>query len=94
MNHGPLKETLNKMKVVFSGYGDKLTVSWYDFETEEGEQFMAKKGIKQHVPLVIWIDDSPMDGRCQEDTVRRFSNRFRSGLFSGEMDRGRPEGRP
>ena len=60
MNHGPLEETLNKIKAVFSGYGDKLTVSWYDFETTEGEQFMAKKGMKQHIPLVIWIDDSPV----------------------------------
>ena len=60
MNHGPLMDTLNKIKGVFSGYGDKLTVSWYDFESQQGEQFMAKKGIKQHVPLVIWIDDSPV----------------------------------
>jgi len=60
MNHGPLEETLNKVKAVFSGYGDKLTVSWYDFETPEGEQFMAKKGVKQHIPLVIWIEDSPV----------------------------------
>jgi hypothetical protein len=60
MNHGPLEETLNKVKAVFSGYGDKLTVSWYDFESKEGEQFMAKKGVKQHIPLVIWIDDSPV----------------------------------
>jgi hypothetical protein len=59
MNHGPLMDTLNKIKSIFSGYGDKLTVSWYNFESEQGEQFMAKKGIKQHVPLVIWIDDSP-----------------------------------
>jgi hypothetical protein len=58
MNHGPLKDTVNKIKGVFSGYGDKLNVSWYDFESERGEQFMAKKGIKQHVPLIIWIDDS------------------------------------
>ncbi len=59
MNHGPLMDTLNKIKDVFSRYGDKLAVSWYDFESEKGEQFMAKKGIKQHIPLVIWIDDSP-----------------------------------
>jgi len=59
MNHGPLEETLDQIKGVFSKYGDKLAVSWYDFESREGEQFMAKKGIKQHVPLVIWIDDSP-----------------------------------
>ncbi len=60
MNHGPLIDTLNKIKGVVSGYGDKLTVSWYDFDSPQGEQFMAKKGIKQHVPLIIWIDDSPV----------------------------------
>ena len=59
MEHGPLLETIDKLKGVFSKYGDKLSVSWYEFESKEGEQFMAKKGIKQHVPLVIWIDDSP-----------------------------------
>jgi hypothetical protein len=58
MAHGPLIDTLNKIKGVISGYGDKVTVSWYDFDSPQGEQFMAKKGIKQHVPLVIWIDDS------------------------------------
>jgi hypothetical protein len=56
MNHGPLLSTVNQIKNVFSQYGDKLTVAWYDFDTKEGEQFMAKKGIKQHVPLTIWVD--------------------------------------
>ena len=60
MNHGPLEETLDKIKGVFSKYGDKLAVSWYDFDSKEGEQFMAKKGVRQHLPLVIWIDDSPV----------------------------------
>jgi hypothetical protein len=60
MNHGPLMDTLDKMKNVFSAYGDKISVSWYDFESKEGEDFMAKKRINQHVPLVIWIDDSPV----------------------------------
>ena len=56
MNHGPLQSTLRQIKEVFSGYGDKLLVSWYDFDSKEGEQFMAKKGINQHVPLIIWLD--------------------------------------
>jgi hypothetical protein len=56
MNHGPLMDTLDKMKNVFSAYGDRIRVSWYDFESKEGEDFMAKKGVNQHVPLVIWID--------------------------------------
>ena len=59
MNHGPLMGTLNKIKTIFSGYGNRLNISWHDFETEEGEQFMAKVGIKQHIPLVIWIDGKP-----------------------------------
>ena len=59
MNHGPLMDTINKMKTIFSGYGDKLVVSWYDFDSPDGEKFMASKGIKQHVPLVIWIDGNP-----------------------------------
>jgi hypothetical protein len=56
MNHGPLMDTLDKMKSVFSSYGDKISVSWYDFDSKEGEDFKAKKGITQHMPLVIWID--------------------------------------
>ena len=56
MNHGPLLDSLEQIKKVFSQYGSKITVSWHDFETKEGEQFMAKKGVTQHVPLVIWLD--------------------------------------
>jgi hypothetical protein len=66
MNHGPLLESLEQIKKVFSQYGSKITVSWYDFETKEGEQFMAKKGINQHIPLVIWMDGKyaiPLNGK-------------------------------
>ncbi len=56
MNHGPLMDTINKMKNLFSTYGKQVNVSWHDFDTKEGEEFMAKMGIKQHVPLIIWID--------------------------------------
>jgi hypothetical protein len=66
MNHGPLLPSLEQIKKVFSQYGGKITVSWYDFETKEGEQFMAKKGVTQHVPLVIWLDGKsalPVNGK-------------------------------
>jgi len=56
LNHGPLMDTLERMKGVFSSFGDKISVSWYDFESKEGEDFKVKKGINRHVPLVIWID--------------------------------------
>ena len=57
MNHGPLQDSLDGIKKVFSQYKGKVTVSWYDYDTKEGEAFMAKKKITQHIPLVIWMDD-------------------------------------
>jgi hypothetical protein len=56
MNHGPLRPTVEQIRQVLSGYGDKIRSSWYDFESKEGERFMAQKGLKQHIPLVIWVN--------------------------------------
>jgi len=56
MNHGPLQSTLDKLKGIFAGYGEKITPRWHDFESQAGEQFMASKGIRQHIPLMIWIN--------------------------------------
>ena len=66
MNHGPLLSTIKGIKELCSGYGKAITVSWYDFDSAEGERFMAKKGVKQHLPLVIWIAGKPavkVDGK-------------------------------
>ncbi len=57
MNHGPLQDSIEGIKKVLTQYKGKVAVSWYDFESKEGGEFMAKKGITQHVPLVIWLDD-------------------------------------
>jgi uncharacterized protein YhdP len=57
MEHGPLQDSLDSIKNVFSQYKGKITVSWYDFDTKAGEAFMAKKNVKQHIPLVIWMDN-------------------------------------
>ncbi len=66
MNHGPLQSSLQQIKNIFSQYRTKITVSWYDFESKEGEQFMAQKGVNQHIPLVIWLDGKfalPINGK-------------------------------
>jgi hypothetical protein len=57
MNHGPLQDTIAGIKEVFSQYKGKVNVSWYDFDSKEGEAFMAKKKITQHTPLMIWMDN-------------------------------------
>jgi len=59
MNHGPLRPTVEQIRKVLSGYGDKISSSWYDFESKEGERFMVQKGLKQHIPLVIWVNGKP-----------------------------------
>lgn len=56
MNHGPMQPTLREIRALFPVYGDKLIVSWYDFESDEGERFKTKKGISHHTPLIIWVD--------------------------------------
>jgi hypothetical protein len=57
MNHGPLQASLEEIRNVFSQYKGKIAVSWYDFDSKEGEDFMAKKRLTQHIPLAIWMDD-------------------------------------
>jgi hypothetical protein len=57
MNHGPLLPTLQEIKTLFGKYGKKISVSWHDVDTNDGERFMAKKGIRGHIPLVIWMED-------------------------------------
>jgi hypothetical protein len=59
MNHGPLLPTIRKIKALCDEYGKELTVAWHDSGTAEGEKFMDKKGVHQHVPLVIWIAGKP-----------------------------------
>jgi hypothetical protein len=56
MNHGPLQPTLDKLKALFAGYNEKITPRWHDFESPDGEKFMAAKGIRRHIPLMIWIN--------------------------------------
>jgi hypothetical protein len=66
MNHGPLLSTLQEIKTIFGNYGKMIVVSWHDVDTDDGEKFMAKKGIRGHIPLVIWMDDRvkfQIDGR-------------------------------
>ena len=55
LNHGPLISTLKEIDNICAQYKDKIIVSRYDFDSPEGEQFKNKKGINQHVPLMIWI---------------------------------------
>ena len=85
MNHGPLLPSIEQIKKIFSQYGSRITVSWYDFESKEGEQFMARKGVTQHIPLVIWMDGKssiPVNGK--EITFMGFPTGSGPAFFQGK----------
>ena len=66
MNHGPLLSTLKEIDRVCAQFKDTATVFRYDFESEDGERFMNKKGVHQHIPLMIWIEGKnaiPVNGK-------------------------------
>ena len=71
MNHGPMQPTVKQMRELFSGYGGRIAVTWYDLDTREGQQFVSKKGVREHVPLMIWIDGNVTVRIGQKET--RFS---------------------
>lgn len=56
MDHGPMQATLRELRALFPEYGNKIMVSWYDFESDEGQRFKSKMGISHHIPLIIWVD--------------------------------------
>ena len=56
MNHGPMQPVIKHLKETFSKFDGKIKVSWYDLDTAEGRKFMAAKGLKEHIPLVVWIE--------------------------------------
>ena len=85
MNHGPLQSTLQDIKTLFGQYGKKITVAWHDVDTQDGEQFMAKKGIQGHIPLVIWMDNKvkfQVDGK--EITFAGFPTGSGPSFFQGK----------
>ena len=56
MNHGPMQPTIRNLQSILKRYAGKVQDSWFDFDQQSGVTFMRKKGIKKHIPLLIFID--------------------------------------
>jgi hypothetical protein len=66
MNKGPLQPTLEELRKIFSQYGSKITVSWYEFDTKEADELKKQKGLKRLTPLAMWINGNstiPVNGK-------------------------------
>jgi hypothetical protein len=58
LNHPPLRPVLADVDKVLAKYGDKVKVTRYDFDTQEGAAFAKAKNITGHEPLAIFINGS------------------------------------
>ena len=56
LNHPPVREVLTQVDPVLAAYGDKVSVTRYDFDTPEGAAFAKKNGLTGHVPLAIFVN--------------------------------------
>jgi hypothetical protein len=87
MNHGPMQPTLRSLRDLFPEYGNKVTVLWHDFESEEGNRFKAKMGIRRHVPLVIWINgESTLQVNARPVTFSGFPTGSGPAFFQGKWE--------
>jgi len=58
LNHPPVLPVLDQVAALLEPYGDKVKVTRYDFDTDEGAAFAKKVGITGHDPLAIFVNGS------------------------------------
>ncbi len=56
MNHGPMQPTIRNLKSLFKSKAGNVQTSWFDFDQQSGKAFMKKKGLRGHIPLLIYIN--------------------------------------
>ena len=85
LNHPPLRPILAEVDQLLAKYGDRVSVTRYDFDTDEGDAFAKAKGLTGHTPLAIFVNGSmefTLDGR----TVKFYS--FPQGQGTGMVPEG------
>jgi len=66
MEHGPMRPTISKVRNLMTTYGDAVHTSWYNVNQQSGKDFMKKKKINGHIPMMILIEgqsDFTIQGR-------------------------------
>ena len=67
LNHSPVRPILAEVDQLLVKYGDRVSVTRYDFDTPEGDAFAKAKGLTEHTPLAIFVNGSmefTLDGRA------------------------------
>jgi hypothetical protein len=53
INHGPMQSTVQAIKDVLAKYGDKVSVSWVDLNTKDGQAYFKQYGLSAHMNVII-----------------------------------------
>jgi hypothetical protein len=53
INHGPMQPTVRAIKEVLSKYDDKVSVTWIDLATTEGQSYFQSHGLTAHMNVII-----------------------------------------
>jgi len=80
LNHAPVLMALADVDTLLASYGDKVTVTRYDLETDEGAQFVKSRRLTGHVPIAIFINGS-MDIKLKDRSVKFLSFPQGKGTF-------------
>jgi hypothetical protein len=65
INHGPMQPTVRAIKDVLSKYGDKVTVTWVDLNTTQGQQYFQQHGLTAHMNVIVnGTSKYQVDGRA------------------------------
>jgi len=66
LDHAPIRPAVQEVLDVVAGYGDKVTVQSYDFDTPEGVAFVEEHGLTEHTPIAVFVNgemEFELDGR-------------------------------
>src|SRR3972149_2805338 len=86
LNHPPVRPVLSDVDKVMASYGDKVSVSRYDFDTPEGAAFAKSRNLDEHTPIAIFLDGK-MEFKLGDRQVKVFS--FPPGPRTGAVPAGR-----
>jgi hypothetical protein len=72
LNHPPVLGALTDVNTLLTSYGNKVSVTRYDLETDQGAAFAKSKRLAGHVPLAIFVNGA-MEVRLKDRTVKFYS---------------------
>jgi hypothetical protein len=80
LNHGPVITALSDVDKLLASYGNKISVTRYNLETDQGTAFAKSKGLTGHFPIAIFVNGAS-EIKLKDRSVKFFSFPKGTGTF-------------